>query len=137
MEVLPRTNVTLGLRYTSDDREDAQGGARIVLPNGVTAISSGPFSSDKRFSSTTGRFSIDYKFTDDLMVYAAYNRGFKSGVYNLPGYLPTTTAPLPPVDPEELNAYSIGFKSELFDRRLRLNAEAYYYDYKNIQVQNN
>ncbi len=60
--------------------------------------------------------------------YASYSRGFKSGVYNL-------TNPLDPVvEPEKLDAYEVGFKSELFDRTLRINAAAFYYKYSNIQL---
>jgi iron complex outermembrane receptor protein len=38
------------------------------------------------------------------------------------------------VDPEYLTSYEIGIKSTLFDRRLRLNVSAFYYDYKDLQV---
>ena len=39
------------------------------------------------------------------------------------------------VDPEVLDAFEVGLKSEFADRRVQLNAAAYYYDYKNIQAQ--
>ncbi|WP_162806312.1 TonB-dependent receptor [Sphingosinicella terrae] len=136
-EILPRTNLTIGLRYTSDHREETDGGAAIVSATGAPLVVAGPFSSDVTFSNLTGRFAIDYQVTDDFMVYAAFNRGFKSGVYNLPGYSVATGAPLPPVEPEELDAYSIGFKSEFWNRRIRLNVEGFYYDFTNIQFQNN
>lgn len=143
-EITPALTVTGGLRYTSDKRTESEGGASIALPNGTvfttpggTRLISGPFGSSKTFNALTGRFSLDYKVTDDVLVYAAFNRGFKSGVYNLPGYGVTTTSPLPPVNPEKLDAYSAGFKSEFLDRRVRLNAEAFYYKFSNIQVQNN
>ena len=41
----------------------------------------------------------------------------------------------PPVKPETIKAYTIGFKSQWFDNRLRINSEAFYYDYKNLQLQ--
>jgi iron complex outermembrane receptor protein len=77
------------------------------------------------------------------MVYVSYNRGFKSGVYDLlgfaqPGFDPdfpdgrSTTAQ--PVDPEILDAYEIGAKIDLFDRRLRVNVAAFYNDFQNIQL---
>jgi len=62
------------------------------------------------------------------MVYTSYNRGFKSGGFNV-------AAPTDPAfKPEKLDAYEIGLKSDLFDRRLRLNTSAFYYDYTNLQV---
>ena len=128
--IMPRTNLTLGLRYTSDERHQKNGFVR------QGAIMAGPFEDRATFSSLSGRAALDYRVTPDLMVYVAYNRGFKSGVYNISGFSIASTAPIPPVLPEDLNAYTAGFKSEWLDHRLRLNVEAFYYDYKNIQVQN-
>jgi iron complex outermembrane receptor protein len=39
-----------------------------------------------------------------------------------------------PYDNEQLDAFEVGVKSQLFDRRLRLNASAFYYDYQDQQV---
>jgi iron complex outermembrane recepter protein len=63
------------------------------------------------------------------MGYISKDRGFKSGVYNLLSYA------APPVSPEGLDAYQLGIKTEFEDHRMRVNAAAFYYDYKNIQVQ--
>jgi iron complex outermembrane recepter protein len=81
----------------------------------------------KTFDKMTFRLSIDHHITSDFMVYASYNTGFKSGGFNVssPGTLP--------YEPETLTSDEIGFKSELFDRRLRLNGSAFYYQYDNIQ----
>ncbi|MFA6116850.1 MAG: TonB-dependent receptor [Sphingomonas sp.] len=97
---------------------------------GQTVAASSITKRDKTFSKLTWRAALDYKVSDDVMLYASYNRGFKSGTYN-PTSLSTTAVP---VDPEILDAYEIGFKSEFLDRRLRVNASAFYYDYTNIQV---
>jgi iron complex outermembrane recepter protein len=136
-EMLPRTNLTVGIRYTQDDRElsDARGSFGFV--NGPAIITTNTFSDDETFTSVTGRISLDYSFTEDFMGYVAYNRGFKSGIYATSSYNSASTGALDPVEPEELNAWSAGFKSTLMDNRVRLNAEAFYYDYSNIQVQNN
>ncbi|MEY2942153.1 MAG: hypothetical protein RLY97_167 [Pseudomonadota bacterium] len=143
-ELASALTITAGLRYTSDKRTESEGGASIALPSGSVftlasgaRLISGPFGSSKTFNAVTGRLSLDYKVNDDVLIYAAYNRGFKSGVYNLPGYSVSSLQPLPPVNPEKLDAYTAGFKSEFFDHRLRLNAEAFYYKFSNIQVQNN
>ncbi|MGO4610745.1 TonB-dependent receptor, partial [Variovorax sp. 2RAF20] len=47
-----------------------------------------------------------------------------------------TTAPedLGPYDDETVDAFEVGAKSEFLDRRLRLNAAAFYYDYQDLQV---
>ena len=71
------------------------------------------------------------------MAYASFSTGFKSGGFN-GGFLdvePTTAAAqVAPVRSENNKAYEIGFKSDLLDDRLRLNASAFYYDYKDLQV---
>lgn len=137
LEVTDALSVTAGLRFTSDKRAESEGGASIILGNGTTAIASGPFGSSETFNKVTWRLAVDYKVSDDVLLYASYNRGFKSGVYNLAGYSVASNAPLPPAKPEVLDAYAVGFKSELFNRLVRFNAEAFWYDFSNIQVQNN
>lgn len=136
-EFLPATNMTIGIRYTSDNRSTKDAVASLRLFDDTALVTRGPFSDKVTYGALTGRFSIDHRFSDQLMVYAAYNRGFKSGVYNIAGYTPAVTAVIPPVEPETINSYTVGFKSDLFDRKVRFNFEAYYYDYANIQVQNN
>jgi iron complex outermembrane receptor protein len=67
------------------------------------------------------------------MAYLGYSRGFKSGLFN-PIVLPGSPID-PPVNPETLDAYFVGFKSEYLEHRLRVNVEGFYCDYKNIQVE--
>jgi iron complex outermembrane receptor protein len=67
------------------------------------------------------------------MAYLAYNRGFKSGLFNtavVPG-----AAVDSPVAPERVDAYTAGTKSDLFGSKLRLDLEGFYYDYRDIQVE--
>lgn len=121
-EILPRLRLTTGFRYSYDWR-DMVG---FVTTAGVRA---GPFIRKSNVGSPTGKISLDYHVNDDVMVYASYNRGFKSGVFNL-----ADPSALRAVLPEELDSYTLGAKSEFFDRRLRINTEVYYYDYANLQV---
>jgi len=118
-EILPGTNLTIGARYTRDPRKEVGAGSEISNLDGVPQAA-GPFGSTTSFKDVAARVSLDHHFTRDLMVYAAYNRGFKSDIYNLPGYSTSSTGALPAVKPEKLDAYSVGFKSESFGNRLRL-----------------
>ena len=57
-----------------------------------------------------------------------------------PSFAPLATPPSPgafdpPAAPENLDAYTVGFKSETDNKRIRFNAEAFYYKYKNLQLQ--
>ena len=121
------TSLTLGLRYT-DDRRSVKGDTSAIVVGGIPigVIQAGDAS--KTFRKLTWRVSLDHQFSRDIMAYASYNRGFKSGGFN------ATLLTDPPYDPEVLDAYEVGLKSELFDRRLRMNLAAFYYDYSNIQV---
>ena len=64
----------------------------------------------------------------DINAYLSVNRGFKSGEFN-PGAFNN-----PPSKPETLDAIELGLKSQLFERRLRLNASVFSYDYKDMQL---
>jgi iron complex outermembrane receptor protein len=81
------------------------------------------------FNKLTWRLSLDHRFSPELLAYASYNRGFRSGAY-----IPQAT-PIVLLQPDVVDAYEIGIKSDLFDRRVRLNIAGYYYDEQNIQVQ--
>lgn len=128
-----QTNVTGGLRYTIDEVRGSgtttisflqiTGLSPLVIPNS-------PAGGFKRtFKKPTWKLGIDHKLSPDVMVYANYSRGFKAGTHN--------TLPLdaPALDPEVVDAYEIGFKSELLDRRLRINVAAFWNDISNPQVQ--
>jgi iron complex outermembrane recepter protein len=127
--ILTDTHLTAGVRYTTDDRTERAG--TVSGGGGLVPASNSPQS--KSWSSPTWRLVLDRQFTPDVMTYVGYNRGFKSGLFNsdvLPG------APIDkPVNPETLDAYTVGVKSEYLQHRLRVNVEGFYYDYRNIQVQ--
>ena len=78
---------------------------------------------------TTGRINLDWDINDSTMMYFSATSGYRSGGYSLV-YFSTT----PTYDPEELIAYEIGYKSQLFDDTLQLNASAYMYDYSSIHT---
>ena len=84
----------------------------------------------------SGRISLDYTPSKDLLVFANISSGFKSGGFN-GGFLDFTDGvEVEDVgfDAEELLSYELGFKSTLADGDVRLNATAFYYDYKNYQA---
>ncbi len=121
------TNLTGGLRYT-EDRLSGIGRSDFYLV-GSPAIPGAEVRGKDRFRKLTYKVSLDHKVTDDVMIYASQSRGYKSGLFNTLPFLPTAAKP------EVLDASEIGFKSELFDRRIRLNGAAFYYDFKNAQFQ--
>jgi iron complex outermembrane receptor protein len=117
------TNLTLGVRYTSEQQE-FQGTTYV----GGTDL--GTFPSEQSFSKVTWRAALDHHFTEDVMGYVSANRGFKSGGYNM-----IVVAGTDSFLPETLDAYEIGAKTEWFQHRLRVNAAAFLYNYTNIQIE--
>ncbi len=82
------------------------------------------------------RVAADYRFSDALMMYAQVSTGFRSGGFNpRPFFGPTDPFGRNQVKefkPEKLTAYEVGFKSDFADGAVRLNASAFYNDYKDI-----
>lgn len=119
---LPDTHLTLGVRNT----DDTKGIGGNTLIDGFDAVHG---SQTADFSKVTYRVALDRQFTRDILGYVSWNTGFKSGQYSLVNFTE------PPVKPETLSAFEIGIKTEFIDRRLRVNASAFDYKYRDIQVQ--
>jgi iron complex outermembrane receptor protein len=127
-EVLPKTRLTIGIRETHEKETLFQSvGTPLTVPPTLTAFPSASQSVNK----PTWRTALDYKIIEDVSAYISYNRGIKSGGYDL------LTIGSGGFRPEVLNAYEAGVKSEFFNRRVRLNVAGFYYDYKDIQVSAN
>ena len=80
------------------------------------------------------KLGIQYHFTNDVMAYASWAKGFKAG-----GWTTRLSAVIPsPVEaryqPEYSSTYEIGLKSEWFNHRLLANAAVYHTDYTGIQL---
>lgn len=84
-----------------------------------------------------GKLGADYHFTDDIMVYGSYSRGFKSGRYDVE-FLHTAATPFPqnPIDVEILDAFEVGVKTTLLDGRMQLNGAFFYNIWEDQQVFN-
>jgi len=139
-EVAETLKITAGLRYSDEDRTynysvGGAGGEGTGLP--PTLVTFFTVNRPKvTFKKLTWRFSIDKELSPDVLVYASYNRGFKSGVYNFSDFTaPGTPGGFPPaVKPEVLDAYEVGLKGKFLDRTLQVNIAGFYYDYRDLQV---
>ena len=126
-DLTDRLTLTGGLRYSVDSKKfhyfsEAENGAFPIFD----------FNGKKDFSSVSGRVGVQYRPSDDVNLYATYNRGTKSGGF-FSGQT-TQAADLGPYRDEKVDAYEVGAKTELLDHRLRANFSAFYYDYKDLQV---
>jgi iron complex outermembrane receptor protein len=111
---------TGGLRYTRDEKNVRVGIDKISLPAGYRALG-------HRFQALSGDFTANYHFTSDIMGYLRFANAYKAGGFN-------ARDPGPGYQPEYANNFEGGIKSDLFDKRLRLNADVFYTDYSNKQI---
>jgi iron complex outermembrane receptor protein len=122
-----RWSITLGLRYNSDKKDYDFRSTDIYFLQGGNFRYTGELSDHD----IAAKAQLNWRPTDDWLVYAGYSRGIKSGGFNLPLF------PIAASDfefgGEVLDAYEIGFKASLTDK-VRLNASAYYYDYHDYQA---
>ncbi len=72
--------------------------------------------------------NLTYKVTPDVMFYATYSKGFRPGGINR-----TAQAGVPPYAADFLKNYEIGWKTQLFDRHLRLNGAIFREDWNDFQ----
>ena len=134
---------TGGLRWTDENRSVAL--VTESRPDGFISVPDRDVSFDA-FSWTAG---LDYKVTDDSLVYASISRGFRSGgidderlnltgpepVVAADGTVTTLTAEDITVDPEFVINYEVGLKADFLNNTVRWNSAAFYSDYTDIQVQ--
>lgn len=124
-DISDRLSITLGGRYTKDKKT-----------SGVTDYGFGPNNNldtpeEESWSKFTPRASVSFDVTDDFMVYGLYSVGYRSGGFT--GRPTTQNTARTPYDPETVDNFELGFKSELFDRRVRLNATAFLMKYEDKQ----
>ena len=102
----------------------------VIGPNGLIfdegTLENVAFTRKETFNDVSPRFVVQYQYDPTLLLYASATRGYKAGGFNsvqINSFF----------SPENVWNFEGGFKSELFDRRVRLNASGYYFKYKNRQ----
>lgn len=111
--------LSIGGRYSHDRKKYDI--ATQVFVNG-NRISSFQSSLKASWAEFTPRLTVNYEMAPDVMVYANYSQGYKAGGYNSRGTIPENVGPY---DPERVNAFEIGAKTDLFDRLLRFNVAGF------------
>lgn len=158
IEIIPnRFGITIGARYTEEKKffQSEQREENLLAVKAGLPLFFFPDPADltyifprapvhQKFTNFSYRLGAEYKFSRDVMVYASFANGFKSG-----GFTTRVTAPLPPTinsdgsitpaeaptfEPEKADTWEIGFKSTFADRAVRLNGAVFYTDYKDLQL---
>jgi iron complex outermembrane recepter protein len=135
--------LTAGIRYTDErktfDIRDNRalcnlggtlpatclGNANMIAPSGVR------IPTVQRAKLWTPRFAVNFKPTEDILLFASATRGFKSGGWNARG---TVNNQLLPFGPEKVWSYEAGIKSDLFDKKVRANLTFFYMDVTDLQT---
>ena len=127
-----RLNLTAGIRYTEENkdymyrRRDPGNNASNLVYMSVDGIT-GRFNGNN----VDYRASIDYRWSDQLMTYVTYSTGFKGGGVNP---RPFSLSQVIPFDKETLENIEGAVKSDLLDKRLRLNITGFYSFYNDLQI---
>ncbi len=122
----PGITISGGLRYNIETRKlnfRQTNSAFVPLPNLIARL-------DRTDKDLSGNLSVTWQLAETARVYASAARGFKSGGFN-PDIVGSTDISF---GPEKVWSYEAGLKTDLLDRKLRVNAAAFYTDYKDLQV---
>ena len=151
LDISDRLKLTAGIRYNDDTKSIRARStlASFLNPYGNTDPFTSPFVGTfdadpgtagnqlvqermASFDEITGRVVLDYEIGPDNLLYASYSRGYKSGGIN---------PPLQPIfnvsesfGPESIDAFEIGSKNVFGNGAFILNATAFYYKYKDLQL---
>lgn len=151
LKLTDRLKLTAGVRYT-DDRKAldfisyagpvnarTNPNARLAQPlvglidaDGANATIDAPVHAVDRLRKPTWNLSLDYQLRPSVLAYASYSRGVRAGGHNTGAIV--SPLEFTAVRSERLDAYQAGLKTDLLDRRLRVNAAAFYYDDHDMQV---
>jgi iron complex outermembrane receptor protein len=130
-EILPRLRLSGGIRFSSENKDYFR--TTSTFSNSSPILRSATpfnFAADNTWENFSPMASIDYQFSDAVMVYARYARGFKSGGFNGRANSATERTQY---EPETANTYEAGIRSTI-GGQLRLNLTGFYNDYRNFQA---
>ena len=147
-DVSDQLRLIAGVRYNDEEKDDfstrglvfftPSTDPRLNNPNSIPLGLNIPNPADFNFpfgsrtttdswDDVTPKLGLEYRPSDDMLVYASVTKGFKSGGTNS---LDTS----PPFDQEQLISYEMGLKSSWNQQRVTLNAALFHYDYDDLQV---
>ncbi|WP_334048053.1 TonB-dependent receptor [Alteromonas gracilis] len=126
-------------------------GVRVSGPEAIAAVESGQLDVSKlgpdgvlTVSDTIFKFGVDYKVSDDVLLFANYAEGFRPPVTNRVGGGPADNSGNNPAfenfripvysETDTLDNYELGMKGDFFDGLLRVNATAFYSEITDLQT---
>jgi len=106
------------------------------VPPGFTPLGAPQtnYTNDRTFSDVLPRFGFDYHLSNEVLAYVIYNKGFKSGGFDMRGNATANPATKDGYDSETADNYEAGLKSLLFGDTLQLNLTVFYTPYEDVQI---
>ncbi|MCC6829175.1 MAG: TonB-dependent receptor [Novosphingobium sp.] len=147
-EIVDNLNLTGGIRWTQDQKSFSNANQYVVEagfltgapfnPDGSGLQDGDPLMGPLGQTSTikdrawTPMASLSYRWSRDVLTYLSYSKGFKGGGFTQRVFPPF--AFIPSFKPETSETYEAGIKTDLLDRRVRLNAAVFLNNYNNLQI---
>ena len=132
-QVTDQLRLSAGGRFSYEEKD-------FIYRNGYNQVGGGFYPEAPGFSNVapgkeswtqfTPRVAVEYRLSDDILTYLSYAQGFKSGGFNGRGNSLDTIGPY---DPEIVDSFELGMKSEWWYNSLRVNVAAFYSDFKDKQ----
>jgi iron complex outermembrane recepter protein len=119
-------------RYDRDIDQEYQ--LPLGIPAALGTTASGKSSGSE--NATLGKFSIQYRFNPDVMTYFLFSQGYRLGGFNSERAAASGAVPAQ-YQPDKLNNFEVGLKSQWFDHRLTLNASLFLMKWTDIQLNSN
>ena len=138
--VTDQLRLQAGIRYTHEETNMLASTATSINVSGMTDFDGtgnvalgtvAPPRGRKTWDNVGWKLGADYKVTPDVLLYAYWARGFKSGGYT--GRI-GIAQDLGPYNPEHVDTYEAGVKADFLDRHLRTNVSAFFTNYRNMQL---
>jgi iron complex outermembrane receptor protein len=125
----PSWTASFGGRLFSSDVKTV---ANIVAqpPGGVTR----DFAGSEGFQGFSPKLSLQYEFASGGMVYGLFSEGYRPGGFNTSGFLFPFRSGRTIFKPDRLRNYELGWKSQLFEKRLALRTAAFFDQWTDIQT---
>lgn len=141
-----RIDLTVGARYTRDEKDFSVSGVDTITPAQRVALTAyygrapgvAPLTAlydaeaSEAWSEFTPDASLTFRFTEAVSAYARIATGFKSGGFN--GLAANPVQARLPFDPETAVSYEGGVKARLFENRAQVNATVFKLDFTDLQL---
>ena len=131
--------LTLGGRFTEDEKTTNQSGivpcGQAVLPPDLAAACAmdffSPVTATEDWNEFTPKVALKFQIDDASMIYGLYSAGYRAGGFN--GRVDAIETAVVPYDPETVDNFEVGYRSEWADRTVIFNATAFFMDYQDKQ----